>query len=128
MLMPKRTKFRKMMKGRNRGKSYRGNSIAFGEGPQGFSLEASLIESVKPYSRSSSSSGLPVGYGFMFLMFSGMKSFTVYSPGRFYSLRGQFLLNIEFPGLYIKQFFKIKSYPEKFFLLKMWPLQLDSNR
>lgn len=29
--MPKRTKFRKMMKGRNRGKSYRGNSIAFGE-------------------------------------------------------------------------------------------------
>ncbi len=29
--MPKRTKFRKMMKGRNRGKSFRGNSIAFGE-------------------------------------------------------------------------------------------------
>ena len=28
--MPKRTKFRKMMKGRNRGKSYKGNSIAFG--------------------------------------------------------------------------------------------------
>ncbi len=31
MLMPKRTKYRKQMKGRNRGKSYRGNSIAFGE-------------------------------------------------------------------------------------------------
>jgi large subunit ribosomal protein L16 len=30
MLMPKRTKFRKMQKGRNRGKSHRGNSIAFG--------------------------------------------------------------------------------------------------
>ncbi|MBL0686205.1 MAG: 50S ribosomal protein L16 [Sulfurospirillum sp.] len=31
MLMPKKTKFKKMMKGRNRGKSFRGNSIAFGE-------------------------------------------------------------------------------------------------
>ncbi|MCH9814805.1 MAG: 50S ribosomal protein L16 [Epsilonproteobacteria bacterium] len=31
MLMPKRTKYRKQMKGRNRGKSYRGNTIAFGE-------------------------------------------------------------------------------------------------
>jgi large subunit ribosomal protein L16 len=31
MLMPKRTKYRKQQKGRNRGKSYRGNSIAFGE-------------------------------------------------------------------------------------------------
>ena len=30
MLMPKRTKFRKVMKGRNRGKSARANSIAFG--------------------------------------------------------------------------------------------------
>ncbi|HIO90396.1 MAG TPA: 50S ribosomal protein L16 [Campylobacterales bacterium] len=30
MLMPKRTKFKKQMKGRNRGKSFRGNSIAFG--------------------------------------------------------------------------------------------------
>ena len=30
MLMPKRTKYRKQMKGRNRGKSFRGNSIAFG--------------------------------------------------------------------------------------------------
>jgi len=28
--MPKRTKFKKQMKGRNRGKSFRGNSIAFG--------------------------------------------------------------------------------------------------
>ncbi|MFV0480944.1 MAG: 50S ribosomal protein L16 [Campylobacteraceae bacterium] len=31
MLMPKRTKYRKMMKGRNRGKATRGTSIAFGE-------------------------------------------------------------------------------------------------
>lgn len=31
MLMPKRTKFRKMMKGRNRGKSFRGNKIEFGD-------------------------------------------------------------------------------------------------
>jgi large subunit ribosomal protein L16 len=29
--MPKRTKYRKQQKGRNRGKSYRGSSIAFGE-------------------------------------------------------------------------------------------------
>ena len=29
--MPKRTKYRKQQKGRNRGKAYRGNSIAFGE-------------------------------------------------------------------------------------------------
>lgn len=31
MLMPKRTKYRKQMKGRNRGKSFRGNSLAFGD-------------------------------------------------------------------------------------------------
>lgn len=31
MLMPKRTKYRKQMKGRNRGKSYRGNALAFGD-------------------------------------------------------------------------------------------------
>jgi len=31
MLMPKRTKWRKYQKGRNRGKSYRGNRIEFGE-------------------------------------------------------------------------------------------------
>ncbi|NNE44060.1 MAG: 50S ribosomal protein L16 [Gemmatimonadetes bacterium] len=31
MLMPKRTKFRKMMKGRMRGKAYRGSNIDFGE-------------------------------------------------------------------------------------------------
>jgi len=30
MLMPKRTKYRKQMKGRNRGKSFRGHSITFG--------------------------------------------------------------------------------------------------
>jgi large subunit ribosomal protein L16 len=30
MLMPKRTKYRKQMKGRNRGKAQRGSSIAFG--------------------------------------------------------------------------------------------------
>ncbi|MWV60933.1 50S ribosomal protein L16 [Helicobacter saguini] len=31
MLMPKKTKYRKQMKGRNRGKSFRGNSLAFGD-------------------------------------------------------------------------------------------------
>ena len=31
MLMPKRTKWRKQQKGRNRGKSFRGNKIEFGE-------------------------------------------------------------------------------------------------
>lgn len=30
MLMPKRTKYRKMMKGRNRGKATRGNKISYG--------------------------------------------------------------------------------------------------
>ena len=30
MLMPKRTKYRKQQKGRNRGKSFRGASLAFG--------------------------------------------------------------------------------------------------
>ncbi|MGP1560645.1 MAG: 50S ribosomal protein L16 [Helicobacteraceae bacterium] len=30
MLMPKKTKFRKMQKGRSRGKSFKGNSIEFG--------------------------------------------------------------------------------------------------
>ncbi len=30
MLMPKRTKYRKVMKGRNRGKAHRGSTIAFG--------------------------------------------------------------------------------------------------
>ena len=34
--MPKRTKYRKMMKGRNRGKATRGNTVAYGE----FGLEA----------------------------------------------------------------------------------------
>jgi large subunit ribosomal protein L16 len=36
MLMPKRTKWRKQQKGRNRGKSHRGNRIEFGE----FALKA----------------------------------------------------------------------------------------
>ncbi len=31
MLMPKRTKYRKYQKGRNRGKAQRGNSLAYGE-------------------------------------------------------------------------------------------------
>jgi large subunit ribosomal protein L16 len=31
MLMPKRTKYRKVMRGRMRGKAYRGSSISFGE-------------------------------------------------------------------------------------------------
>jgi len=36
MLMPKRTKYRKMMKGRMTGRAYRGSTIAFGE----FGLQA----------------------------------------------------------------------------------------
>ena len=31
MLMPKRTKWRKHQKGRNRGKAFRGNKIEFGD-------------------------------------------------------------------------------------------------
>ncbi len=31
MLQPKKTKFRKMMKGRMRGKAYRGSSVSFGD-------------------------------------------------------------------------------------------------
>jgi large subunit ribosomal protein L16 len=31
MLLPKRTKFRKMMKGRNRGLAHRGSKVSFGE-------------------------------------------------------------------------------------------------
>lgn len=36
MLQPKKTKFRKQMKGRMRGKAYRGGSVAFGD----FGLQA----------------------------------------------------------------------------------------
>ncbi|CAH0993243.1 50S ribosomal protein L16 [Sinobacterium norvegicum] len=36
MLLPKRTKFRKMMKGRNRGLAHRGSTVSFGE----FALKA----------------------------------------------------------------------------------------
>ena len=36
MMMPKRTKFRKMMKGRRRGVAYRGSKVAFGD----FGLQA----------------------------------------------------------------------------------------
>jgi len=36
MLMPKRTKFRKMMKGRNRGTAFRGSKVSFGD----FGLQA----------------------------------------------------------------------------------------
>ncbi len=36
MLMPKRTKYRKMMRGRMKGKAYRGSAIAFGD----FGLQA----------------------------------------------------------------------------------------
>ena len=36
MLMPKRTKYRKMLKGRMKGKAYRGSNIAFGD----FGLQA----------------------------------------------------------------------------------------
>ena len=31
MLMPKRTKFRKMMKGRRRGTAFRGSTVSFGD-------------------------------------------------------------------------------------------------
>ncbi len=41
------------------------SSIADGEGPKGFSLEANLTESFMPSSLSSSSIGLPGTYGFM---------------------------------------------------------------
>ena len=44
MLMPKRTKYRKMMKGRNRGKSAKANTLAFGS--IGFkAIEAGRIDS-----------------------------------------------------------------------------------
>jgi len=44
MLIPKRTKYRKMMKGRMRGKAYRGSTISFGEfGLQ--ALEAAWVSS-----------------------------------------------------------------------------------
>ena len=38
MLQPKRTKFRKQMKGRNRGLAHRGSSVSFGE----FGLKAEI--------------------------------------------------------------------------------------
>src|SRR5262245_46016868 len=38
-------------------------ATAFGDGPSGFSFDASLMEPKIPYSRSSSSMGLPGGYG-----------------------------------------------------------------
>ena len=44
MLMPKKVKHRKMMKGRMRGKAYRGNKIAFGSFALK-SLETSLVTS-----------------------------------------------------------------------------------
>ena len=43
-LMPKRTKYRKVQKGRNRGKATRGNKVSYGEyGIQ--ALEAGMITS-----------------------------------------------------------------------------------
>src|SRR6185436_14663038 len=47
---------------------------ARGDGPNGFSFEASLIEPVMPYSRSSSSSGMPGGYGASRWIHSGTRS------------------------------------------------------
>jgi large subunit ribosomal protein L16 len=44
MLMPKRTKYRKMMKGRRRGKAYRGSTVNFGEYALQ-SLEAAWVSS-----------------------------------------------------------------------------------
>src|SRR5262249_61443149 len=46
---------------------------AFGDGPSGFSLEASLIEPVMPISRSSSSIGFPGGYGVSVRTHSGTR-------------------------------------------------------
>src|SRR5436853_6878035 len=46
-------------------------STAFGDGPSGFSFEASLIESWIPSSRSSSSMGIPGGYGVSVRIHSG---------------------------------------------------------
>ena len=47
MLMPKRTKYRKQQKGRNRGKSYNGNKLSFGD--IGFkATESGRIDSILP--------------------------------------------------------------------------------
>jgi hypothetical protein len=48
-------------------------ATARGDGPKGFSFEASLIEPVMPYSRSSSSSGMPGGYGARRWIHSGIR-------------------------------------------------------
>src|ERR1043165_5958205 len=45
--------------------------MAFGDGPSGFSFDASLIESRMPSSRSSSSMGMPGGYGVRVRIHSG---------------------------------------------------------
>src|ERR671919_1992014 len=49
----------------------RSAAIANGEGPRGFSLDASLTASVIPYSRSVSSIGFPGTYGSSVSMYGG---------------------------------------------------------
>src|SRR5262245_50738295 len=57
-------------------------ATARGEGPSGFSLEAILIESWMPYSRSSSSIGLPGWYGVRVRIHSGTSLLmSMASPG-----------------------------------------------
>ena len=47
MLQPKKTKFRKMQKGRMRGKAYRGSRVSFGDfGLQALELEPQFIDRV----------------------------------------------------------------------------------
>ena len=51
MLMPKRVKWRKQQRGRNRGKAHRGNTVAFGEyglaSEEGAWIESKHIESAR---------------------------------------------------------------------------------
>ena len=68
MLQPKRTKFRKMMKGRNRGLSHRGSKVDFGEyGLKAVSrgrLTARQIEAARRAMTSVSSEGVKFGFEF----------------------------------------------------------------
>jgi len=50
MLMPKRTKWRKQQKGRNRGKSFNGNKIEFGDINSTFYAVGSLHDSPRQHS------------------------------------------------------------------------------
>lgn len=55
MLMPKRTKYRKQMKGRNRGYATRGNALATGE----FAIKAVEVGRINSPNRGCSSSSNP---------------------------------------------------------------------